>query len=308
MNGSNNITGYLHGEYAHSLAEFGVPRELPHSKGWILVRDIPGLPWHDGMGSYPLFSCQDWSKLPVDLEELKTELVSLAVVADPFGNHDQVCLENCFKDVLLPFKNHFITDLSRPLDKVVSDHHLRNVRKSLRTLSIERWEKPTELIDEWVGLYSRLIKRHNIHGISKFSRKAFTKQFAVPGLVVFRALYNGQTVGMLMWYIQGEVGYYHLGAHSELGYELRASFGLFWTALEYFSSKGFRWLDLGGSVGTKENAQDGLSRFKRGWATDCRPVYFCGRIFHRDAYFKILEAKGIREANYFPAYRVGEFA
>lgn len=306
--GSDSMTGYLHADYAQSLAEFGVPRELPRSRGWILVRQIPGFDCNDGMGSYPVFACRNWSKLHVDLEELGTELVSLAVVSDPFGDYAQSYLENCFKDVFFPFKDHFVTDLRQPLGSFVAEHHRRYARRSLKSITVERCERPSDLLDEWVALYSNLVRRHSIRGIARFSREAFAKQLAVPGLVVFRALCDGSTVGVVLWYVQGEVGYYHLAAYSERGYELRASFGLFWTAMEYFASQGLRWLNLGGGAGFNEDSQDGLSRFKRGWATDRRPVYFCGRIFRRDMYSKILEAKGIKQTDYFPAYRVGEFS
>jgi hypothetical protein len=82
------ITGYLHPGYAASLAEFGTPRLLPRSEGWILERQIPGSPYSDGMGCYPLFACQDWSQLHADLESIGSELVSLALVTDPFGKYD----------------------------------------------------------------------------------------------------------------------------------------------------------------------------------------------------------------------------
>jgi hypothetical protein len=53
---------------------------------------------------------------------------------------------------------------------------------------------------------------------------------------------------------------------------------------------------------------DGLSRFKRGWATGTRPTYFCGRIFDHRRYADALTARGLEDDDYFPAYRKGEFA
>ena len=60
-------TGYRHALYAASFAEFGRPRPLPRSGGWVLERDIPGTGQRDGMGLYPLFVCPDWNALPDDL-------------------------------------------------------------------------------------------------------------------------------------------------------------------------------------------------------------------------------------------------
>ena len=58
-----DATGYAHPAYAESLAEFGVPRLLPRSGGWILERRIESFPDRDAAGCYPLFSCRDWSRL-----------------------------------------------------------------------------------------------------------------------------------------------------------------------------------------------------------------------------------------------------
>lgn len=308
MKESNEITtGYIHPGYTESLAEFGTPRKLPRSKGWILVRQVPGFPYRDAMGCYPLFACQDWSHLHADLEYIGNDLVSLSLVTDPFGEYDEAYLNQCFKDVVIPFKEHFIIDLCRPMNTVVSSHHRRYARKALQDLYVEKCDDPTQFLNEWVDLYANLIKMYNIKGILAFSRLAFAKQLSVPGIVVFRAVYEERTVGMLLWYIQGEVAYYHLGASSDFGYELRASFALFWSAIEYFAANGLRWLNLGAGAGVESSGADGLSRFKRGWSTGTRTAYFCGRIFDHARYSEIVKAKGISATDYFPAYRKGEF-
>lgn len=301
------MTGYLHPGYVQSLSEFGTPRKLPRSKGWILERQIPGFPYRDAMGCYPLFACQDWSQLYADLEDMGKKLISLSLVTDPFGEHDEAYLHQCFRDVVIPFKEHFVIDLSRPMDTFVCGHHRRYTRKALRQLHIERCEDPTQFINEWVDLYAALIERHNIKGILAFSELAFGKQLSVPGIVALRAVSEETTVGMLLWYVQGEVGYYHLGASSATGYELRASFAMFWSAIEYFAANGLRWLNLGAGAGVKSNGTDGLSRFKRGWSTGTRTAYFCGRIFDQARYAEIVKVKGIPTISYFPAYRKGEF-
>jgi hypothetical protein len=300
-------TGYLNPAYAHSLSEFGTPRELPRSGGWILERRIPGTPYRDAMGCYPLFVCRDWSQLQNDLNEIDNEIVSLALVADPFAEYHPTILDQTFEDFVIPFKKHFVIDLDIPLAKFVSRHHRRYARKALREIAVEKCEKPVNFIDEWVGLYSHLIERHDIRGISAFSRNSFIEQLSVPGLVMFKAVYQGEIVGMLLWYVQGEVGYYHLGAFNSLGYELRASFALFWHAIEFFSANSLRWLNLGGGAGIRENETDGLGRFKKGWSTGERTAYFCGRIFDCERYAEIMQTKGLSKTDYFPAYRQGEF-
>jgi Acetyltransferase (GNAT) domain len=301
------MRGYNSQEYAHSLAEYGIPLELTRCKGWVLKRSIPGNLAFDAMGCYPLFACQDWSKLALDLQDLSEELVALSVVTDPFGQYDAPGLQQTFVDVVKPFKQHFVIDLHRPHESYVSKHHLRNASKARQTLRVEKCDQPALLLDEWTALYDTLIERHNITGITKFSRTSFAKQLQVPGLVAIRAVHAGATVGMLLWFLQGDVGYYHLGAYSPLGYELRASFALFWFAIEYFSASGLRWLNIGAGAGLGSDEKDGLTRFKKGWSTGTRTAYFCGRIFDHARYREIAHAKGIAGTDYFPAYRLGEF-
>lgn len=301
------MTGYLHPDYAQSLSEFGTPRELPRSGGWVLERQISGSAHRDAMGCYPLFVCQDWSQLRADLDDIGNELVSLSLVTDPFGEYHTGYLHQCFNDVVIPFKEHFVIDLHRPVDGFVSSHHRRYARRALRLLRAEKCEDPVSFAGEWVDLYATLIERHNAEGILAFSEAAFKKQLKVPGMVAFRGVCDDATVGMLLWYVQGDVGYYHLGASSALGYELRASFGLFWYALEHFTTRGLRWLSLGAGAGVKTSNNDGLARFKRGWSTGTRTAYFCGRVFDRAKYSEIVRAKGVSGTGYFPAYRQGEF-
>lgn len=299
------VTGYLHPDYAKSLAEFGVPRELPKCKAWILQRPIPGSPYCDGMGCYPLFACHDWSELHSELDNLGKELVTLSLVADPFGEYDLTYLRKCF-DIVIPFKEHFVADLQHPMNVVVSSHHRYYALRSLRKVSVERCADPAQFVSEWVDLYTNLIDRHSLTGIKAFSKAAFAKQLSLPGTVIFRALHQGTTVGAV-WYVhQGEVGYNHLSAFSPDGYRLRASYALQWCAIEYFIDK-LRWLDLGGGAGVKGNGRDGLSVFKRGWTTGTRTAYFCGRIFDEEKYSELVKAKGISVADYFPSYRRGEF-
>ena len=301
------MNGYTHPRYAESLSEFGSPRELPRCGGWILERPIPGFPYRDAMGCYPLFSCQDWSKLHLDLDEIADDdLVSLTIVADPFGEYDEAYLHKCFHDVVLPFKDHYVVDLRRPMNDFVSEHHRYYAQRALKKVIVETCSDPARFLDEWVKLYARLIKRHKLTGIKAFSRTAFAKQLSIPGLLIFRTISQGSAIGAHLWYVQGAVAYSHLAAFSPLGYELMVSYATYWSAIEYFVGQ-VRWLQLGAGAGVKPSCTDGLARFKRGWSTGTRTAYLCGRIFNPKRYSEIVTARGISETDYFPAYRKGEF-
>jgi hypothetical protein len=295
--------GYLHPDYAASLAEFGEPLPLPRSRTWLLTRPAPGSGRRDAMGCYPLFLCADWSQLGSDLDEVR-DLVCVTVVTDPFGDVCPEELRRCFPDLARPFKEHFVVDLQRPSP---SRHHRRNILKALRAVEVDVAERPESLLDEWERLYAHLRARRMISGIRAFSVAAFRIQLGVPGCVAFRALVNGQCIAMNLWYVMGDVAYFHLGASDEEGYRQSAAHALMQTAIGQFVAQGLRWLSLGRGAG-RESSEDGLTRFKRGWATGTRQSYLCGRIFDRAEYARLVRARVPTRTDYFPAYRQGELA
>lgn len=299
--------GYQQRAYAEALADLGAPLSLPRSRGWLLQRAIPGSNLHDAMGVYPLFSCANWDALGDDLEALAGQLVSAVLVADPFGDYSVDRLRRWFPDVMRPFKEHFVVDLSSSPTTFVADNHRRNARKSLQAVAVTRCEPAGQWADQWTALYRSLIQRHQISGPAAFSDQSLTAQLRVPGMIAWRAEAGGETVGMVLWYVQGDVGYYHLAAYSDEGYRLRASFAIFWRALEYFAASGLRWLNLGAGAGLQA-AEDGLTRFKRGWSTGTRTAMLCGRVFDRAEYDALIRARQIGATSYFPAYRLSEFA
>lgn len=302
-------TGYAHEAYADSLSEFGEPFPLHFCGGWLLKRKIYESNYYDLTGCYPLFACLDPSRLDKDLEQVGNDAVSVSLVTDPFGGFDERYLKDCFPDVVVPFKEHFVVDLGRPARLFVTPHHAYEARKALREVSILEELNPSSFLSEWVDLYASLIKRHDIKGIRSFSAGSFAKQLTVPGMVMFRAVRDRETVGVLLWYVQGDVAYCHLGASNDVGYKARASFALYAHAIERFADAGFRWLDLGAGAGLSGDGTDGLSRFKRGWSTGTRTAYFCGRITDQAKYLRLTGAKvPVVESGYFPAYRQGEFS
>jgi len=294
--------GYANPKYALSLNEFGKPRELPYCGGWILTRNIPGTSYKDAMGCYPLFACRDWARLHEDLEKIGSDLVSLVLVSDPFCGVLPAYLEGCF-DIVKPFKTHYITDLSYPLKDFVHKIHRQNARKSLAQMEVEVCLEPIKYLDEWLRLYGFLIERHNIKGIGAFSRKSFEDQLQLPGMIMVIGRKDGEVVGAELTLVKGDKAYGHLAAFSSLGYKIKASYGIIWTVLKYLQEIGVSLYDNGGAAGIKEDANDGLAQFKRGWSNDRRTVYLCGRVFDRQQYKSICLEYQAADGDYFPAYR-----
>jgi hypothetical protein len=259
----------------------------------------------DAMGCYPMFSCTDWAGLRDDLEDLGRDLVCVSLVADPFGAHTPDGLRECFGHRVFPFKEHFIANLRQSPGTFVSKHHRYYSRRALSSVSVERCARPADFADEWFGLYANVVERHRLTGIRAFSLRAFVKQLEVPGMVMLRALHGGEPVAAHLWYVQDDVAHSHLAASSPRGYELMAHYALYWSALEMFAGE-TGWLNFGGAAGLDPAASDGLTRFKRGWSTETRTAYFCGRIFDDEKYARAITQRGISDNSYFPAYRKGE--
>jgi hypothetical protein len=301
------IAGYAHAAYAASLAAFGRPLALPRCGGWLLERALSHAEGHDAMGCYPLFACQDWRGLNSDLEELRGRLVSVVLVPDPFAPVDRETFSDWF-DHARPFKPHHLVDLTRLERAQLPRHHRRQLARAERAVAVERGAEPERWLDAWCELYGGLARRHGLGGIRAFSRESFRRQFAVPGLALFATTAAEGLVGLHLWYRQGEVAFYHLGAMNDAGRRLSASYASFWQAMQRFRQEGVRWLDLGGGAGLAPSGEaDGLERFKRGWAHETRMTLVCGKVLDRPRYAALCAAAPAGAADYFPLYRHGEF-
>ncbi len=299
--------GYAHPKYAAAFSEWGTPTRLSFSQADVLLRQIDATGESDAMGLYPLFCCGDWARLGDDLSSLGQRTVSITVVTDPFGEYDEALLRRCFPDLCRPFKEHFIIDLRLDPAEFICAHHRRNVTLAKQDVLVERLRSPMVVFEEWLKLYGNLCERHKIAGMQAFSRASFEAQFSVPGLVAFRASVRGEAAGIVLWYVDGQVAYYHLGAYNDLGYESRASFALFRESIDFFRGERVNWLGLGAGAGLQGDSTDGLSRFKAGWSTGTRTAYLCGRIFDRNTYDVLSGACASPQETFFPRYRAGEF-
>ena len=303
---SSESSGYLHSSYAFSFGDIATPRELPGCGAWILEHGIPGSHLRDATGCYPLFCCRDWTRLPQDLADLAGQLVSFTLVTDPFGSFNVSDLQRIF-DLVRPYKRHYVRDLANDAGVAAPRRHRRNTAHAARALTLSRVDEPVRFADEWVALYGQLVERHGLIGLHAFSRRCLEGQLTVPGLRMFSATVDGRVVGLHLWYVQEDVAYGHLGATSPLGYELMASYALYAFAVDQLRAE-VRWLALGGAADDADDDEaDGLSRFKRGWATGTRQVYLCGKVLQPDMYRR-LAGDASADVKYFPAYRRDDVA
>jgi hypothetical protein len=322
----HELDGYASPQYLVSLRAHGTPRALPRSGGWLIERAIPGTPWVDLAGPYPLLDVPRWEHLAHDLEcldrhderpdgdaspnpadpssSLSLPAVSVVAVLTPFCPLSPESIRVAFPRRCAPYKQHLLVDLRHPAAGHPTGHHARNLRKARQAVQVDVVSSADDLAalgDDWCELYGALRDRHRIAGPSDFSPEALRDQLGVPGMVATRARVGGRTVAMALWLRRGEQAYYHLGASSPEGYALRASYALFATAIEVLAVDA-RWLDLGAGAGALASEDDGLTRFKRGWSTDQAPSWLCGRVLDEERYASLSGHLG-DEVVFFPAYR-----
>lgn len=292
--------GYRSEAYARAVSPDGSVIALERAGGWLVPRPVDGR--RDAMGPYPLFCCRDWAALDADLTALAGDLLSVVVVTDPFGDHDEAVLHAAFPDRVVPFKEHHVAHLSERPERFVHAKHRYSARKALEVVRVERCADPLEHLDEWDDLYRGLIDQHQITGPAAFSRASFEQQLAVPGMVAFRALDGADTVAMALCYEDGEHAYYHLSATSPRGRAVYATHGILWTVLHDLADAGVERFDLGAAPSEGDRAGS-LDTFKRRWANECVPVHLCGRVLDRDGYDAAVRRAGSEGSSWFPAYR-----
>jgi hypothetical protein len=294
--------GYADEEYGLCFSGLAAPLYLKNASANLLCRSIEGVEIQDAMGAYPLLACGDWSLLAADLADLPGSLVSVTAVSDPLADCPPETLKNAFPDLCVPYKEHFLVDLQADPAVFVHSHHRRNVAKSLAKLTVREQAGESIDLERWLVLYDSLIDRHQIAGIARFSRDYFKRLKSFHSSVVLTAYLDGAAVGM-MWCIRTRTDvYYHLAAYDQAGYDSRASFALFWTAIDMFKRLGLRFLALGAGAGVY-GTSEGLSRFKAGWATGTRTAFLCGRIINKTAYEQLARERISQNTGYFPAYR-----
>jgi hypothetical protein len=287
----------LYATAAYAQAFGGQIIDVPEWRTALLRRAIADTGLEDARGCYPLSLIEPEADLMAGLQRLRTaKLVSVSLVPDPITGPGRQNLASAFP-ICRPFKTHYVIDRASESVRLPRTH-LRWIRKALRECDI-RIVPFSASLGDWIRLYGFAIERHAISGLQKFSPEYFNALAQLPGLSAIAAFAGREIVAMALWVQNAEVVYYHLGASDHRGYESRAMYGIFATAQEHFSSA--RLFHLGGAAGLTRDENDGLARFKRGFANREVEAYFCGAVLDPERYAAL--SAGREQAAFFPAYR-----
>lgn len=297
-----NSPGYLSPKYGQTFRELGEIITLPHSNIQLIKRDITNNLF-DLVGVYPLTMCRDWSKLAEDFNFIhETGAVSVVFVADPFETEN---VQNVLSDWSLcgRLKTQFVVDLHRDWRSERSKNVRNYTRRGLRIQRVEVVESNRSFAAEFWALYENTINRRNVFGIQRLSQGIVADQLEIDGAVLVVARDENAMTGAMLSYDHGLTANAHLIFLSGRAYEAQTSYALIYATLVALEERGCRFVNLGGPAGLNDDPSDGLFQFKSRWANDRRISLLCGEILAPEAYNALLEAMGLTEADFFPAYR-----
>jgi hypothetical protein len=251
----------------------------------------------DAAGPYPRTPLRADAELEAGLDALaRLGLVSVVLVADPLAAPPAERLGRAFS-VCRPFKTHFLVDHARG-QATPTKHHRYEIRRANGRCEVVLVRLADRMAD-WSGLYEGLKQRHQVTGPAAFSAAYFQALAAEPLYETFAAIVQGRVVAMSIWFQHDGVAVNHLGASSQAGYALGASYALYAAALDHYA--GAAVLDLGGAAGFGDDPNDGLARFKRGFSNAEAGAYLCGAVLDTARYAALNQDRP--PTAFFPAYR-----
>lgn len=160
----------------------------------------------------------------------------------------------------------FILDLARPLSAIRKDadlHWRRNLAKAEKAdIRITRSFEPDDF-DQFEPIFLELTKQKDFKTNQdvRFFKNIQPEIPADQKLVLHLAWHGQELVAGHLGSFVGDTAIYLLGAANSKGRDLRASYLLHWTVIEYAQRTGNSYYDLGG---IDQQRNPGVFRFKQG--------------------------------------------
>lgn len=264
------------------------------------IKRVIDKPFYDVISIYPFHSFNNIKDLfskykhpnKVLIIDENNFRVSTTFVTDPMIPIENDPIFDYFKE----YKTHYIIDYSKPIK--YSNNHKRNIKNN-KNLEMELLPKNSETADKFHGFYQVLKKKHGITGITDFNLETIYNHISHKNSYTFGVWENNKLIGSIITTTIDDRSYYHLGAYSERGYEIGASFSLMDHIISFYNKLGYKYFILGAGAGV-DKASEGLVRFKKGFSNDTRKNYIIGYINNREKYDELSKGK---EGDFFPLYR-----
>lgn len=297
------MQGFAAAEYGCAYAEWGDIYRLPHSGAQVLQRRLARATDFDAFGLYPYTVGTDWAGFDRDLNVLREMgAISFTMVSDPLA--EQKARAACQSwTIFRPLKTHQMVNLRKPWRTDLRRNTRYYARRAIEHQSVEVDAASKLSPGLFWRLYSNLIDRHHLSGAHRMSATITEKLFAVPGAMVATVRDVDGICGQILFFVRENVVDLHLQGVTKRAYGQASSYALYFGLLEYLEEGGFAIVNLGGAPGYRDDPENGLQIFKRGWANERHTAFLCGQVLDEERYAKLTETEGASASDFFPAYR-----
>ena len=283
--------------YVQSVSQEGKTIIVPEWSSAVHSRPIDK-DLKDVTGTYPIAVLASDADLEGGLYRLRRlGFVSVVLVLDDYHRPVITRLENAF-DLVQPFKTHYVVDREVG-EPTPSRHHLYEIKRAFSFLKVEVFAL-RDHFEQWLALYRNLTLRHRLSGTHDFPRSHHEFLAVMSGVTAVGAFVNGVLVAAHIWVEYDGRVHSHLAASSEKGYALGAAYAINYVSINLFSDA--KIINLGGVAGHVNDSNNGLARFKKGFANATSQSYLCGKILYEEKYAQLSEAS-YGMSDFFPAYR-----
>ena len=215
---------------------------------------------------------------------------------------------------ILPLSKTVAIDLSRPDEEQLADMgktHKYQIRKARKAgLTVEEDESFCRL-DEFIKIYNETMQRNGASAYYFFPKDYYLQLKSLLGkcLRLYFARHDGQAVSASMFFMINGIIQYHLGGTPAEFFAMNGAKLIFDEVRQMGAHEGWRWLHLGGGVGSSE---DSLFRFKAGFSKIHLPFEVVRMIVQPDAYVELTGKRRewarqtgqvLEESQFFPEYR-----
>jgi len=165
-------------------------------------------------------------------------------------------------------------------------HYSKKTRYILRRCGqVLNIEYDAKNIDLFCSLYYQTMDNNNADKFYYFDRGYFKHLLQLQGVELINVWFKNTVVSSGIFIYSGHRAYYHLSASSTEHRYLNGNYYLLEMAFVRAAQKRCRTMLLGG--GRSNNPQDSLLRFKKKFASFCKPFYIGGKVFDKRSYVEL---------------------
>ncbi len=178
------------------------------------------------------------------------------------------------------------------------------IRKAQKNNVIVKSGFSKEMLDEFIDLYNKTMKRLNATNYYFFSKVFFDSIYnnMKNNALIYTAYYNEKPINSLIVIYNGENANYHLSGSDPDYMSLGANNLSLYEAAKELCEKGYKKFHLGGGYGGDNSP---LLKFKKSFNKNGELNFYIGKkVWNKETYSKLCKIKNVSEnENFFPAYR-----